>query len=150
MCPHRRAFVLSDGLVGEDDKGREYVSCPLHKRNYILSANAGDEGGKCNDGDYSIMTFEAKMEEDKDLVYLKLPPTEALDAVLSTSKWMLRRATEESDALAGGQSHSVEITGPLDMDQLEKSPSSGPQKQPGAAPAKSAKASCGEQSSLDW
>ncbi len=43
MCPHRRAFVLADGLVGEDDKGREYVSCPLHKRNYILSAKAEEE-----------------------------------------------------------------------------------------------------------
>ena len=148
MCPHRRAFVLADGLVGEDDKGREYVSCPLHKRNYILSANADEEGGKCNDGDYSIMTFEAKMDEEKDLVYLKLPPTEALDAVLSTSKWMLRRATEESDAMAGGQSHSVEITGPLDMDTLEKGPSS-PNK-PGSPPAKKTKASCGEQSLLDW
>ncbi len=138
--------MLADGLVGEDDKGREYVSCPLHKRNYILSANAGDEGGKCNDGDYSIMTFEAKMDGDKDLVYLKLPPTEALDAVLSTTKWMLRKATEESDALAGGQSHSVEITGPLDMDQLEKAPSS---KRAGSPVSQPAKASCGT-SSLDW
>ncbi|KAJ9474001.1 Rieske domain-containing protein [Pseudozyma hubeiensis] len=147
MCPHRRAFVLADGLVGEDDKGREYVSCPLHKRNYILSANADEEGGKCNDGDYSIMTFESKMDEEKDLVYLKLPPTEALDAVLSTTKWMLRRATEESDALAGGQSHSVEITGP-DMDKVAESPSS-PNK-PGSPPLKKTKASCGEQSALDW
>ncbi len=38
--------------------------------------------------------------------------------MLSTTKWMLRRATEESDALAGGQSHSVEITGP-DMEKIE-------------------------------
>ncbi|SAM84565.1 uncharacterized protein UBRO_05849 [Ustilago bromivora] len=148
MCPHRRAFVLADGLVGEDDKGREYVSCPLHKRNYILSANAGEEGGKCNDGDYSIMTFEAKMNEAQDLVYLKLPPTEALDAVLSTSKWMLRRATEESHALAGGQSHLVEITGPLGMDQLKQKAPRSPKKA-GAAPAQTTTASCGH-SSLDW
>ncbi|GAK66155.1 nitrite reductase NiiA [Moesziomyces antarcticus] len=145
MCPHRRAFVLADGLVGEDDKGREYVSCPLHKRNYILSAKAEEEGGKCNDGDFSIMTFEAKLDKDQDLVFLKLPPTEALDAVLLTSKWMLRRATEESDALAGGQTHSVEITGPLDMDQLESS--SGPKRGSGSVTAP-IKASCGE-ASLD-
>ncbi|EST08074.1 BFD-like [2Fe-2S]-binding domain protein [Kalmanozyma brasiliensis GHG001] len=147
MCPHRRAFVLADGLVGEDDKGREYVSCPLHKRNYILSANADEEGGKCNDGDFSIMTFEAKMDEEKDLVYLKLPPTEALDAVLSTTKWMLRRATEESDALAGGQSHSVEITGP-DMDKIDNEKAA--TKRQGSPLAQPAKASCGDQSKLDW
>ncbi len=92
------------------------------------------------------MTFETKLDKDQDLVFLKLPPTEALDAVLSTSKWMLRRATEESDALAGGQSHSVEITGPLDMDQLESS--SGPKRGSGSVTAP-IKASCGE-ASLDW
>ncbi|SPO25656.1 related to nitrite reductase [Ustilago trichophora] len=149
MCPHRRAFVLADGLVGEDDKGREYVSCPLHKRNYLLSASAGQEGGKCNDGDYSIMVFEAKMDEAKDLVYLKLPPSEALDAVLSTSKWMLRRATEESDALAGGQLHSVEITGPLDAEQLE-SAQIGVSKKVGSKVSPTVKASCGQGSVLDW
>ncbi|PWZ01235.1 putative nitrite reductase [Testicularia cyperi] len=145
MCPHRRAFVLADGLVGEDDKGRETISCPLHKRNYILSANSDQEGGKCNDGDYSIMTFEAKRDSSDDLVYLRLPPSEALDAVLSTSKWMLRKATEESDRLAGGNSHLVEITGPLPMDQLERP--NGKSKSP--SPQAPGKASCGE-SALDW
>lgn len=148
MCPHRRAFVLADGLVGEDDKGREYVSCPLHKRNYILSAKSDEEGGKCNDGDYSIMTFEGKMDEEKDLIYLRLPPTDALDAVLSTSKWMLRKATEESDALAGGEGHAVEITGPLPEDELEQR-ADGIRKG-GSPPTAPVKASCGDGSSLDW
>lgn len=31
MCPHRRAFVLSDGLLGETLEGNAYISCPLHK-----------------------------------------------------------------------------------------------------------------------
>lgn len=31
MCPHRRAFVLADGLIGDTEDGRSYVSCPLHK-----------------------------------------------------------------------------------------------------------------------
>ena len=31
LCPHRRAFVLSDGLLGETIEGNPYISCPLHK-----------------------------------------------------------------------------------------------------------------------
>jgi nitrite reductase (NAD(P)H) len=38
MCPHRRAFALSDGLVGEtgpDCKDSKLcISCPVHKRNF--------------------------------------------------------------------------------------------------------------------
>ncbi|KAI9715823.1 MAG: hypothetical protein M1828_000564 [Chrysothrix sp. TS-e1954] len=65
MCPHKRAFVLSEGLLGEETKPPEaatpislsndsspndssaaettnsdtkfWVSCPLHKRNYTLN-----------------------------------------------------------------------------------------------------------------
>jgi nitrite reductase (NAD(P)H) len=31
MCPHRRTFVLADGLLGDTADGTPYVSCPLHK-----------------------------------------------------------------------------------------------------------------------
>ncbi|PWN49200.1 putative nitrite reductase [Violaceomyces palustris] len=111
MCPHKRAFVLADGLIGEDEQGREYVSCPLHKRNYLLTPNVEEGGGTCNDGDYQIATFEAKQDEEGK-VYLKLPPTEDLDAVLSTTKWMLRKAREESDMISGGEGKSgIEIAG---------------------------------------
>ncbi|CZR53474.1 probable NAD(P)H-nitrite reductase [Phialocephala subalpina] len=35
MCPHKRAFILSDGLIGEDlANNKQWVSCPLHKRNW--------------------------------------------------------------------------------------------------------------------
>lgn len=30
-CPHRKAFVLADGLIGDTVDGKPYVSCPLHK-----------------------------------------------------------------------------------------------------------------------
>jgi len=103
MCPHKRAFVLSDGLVGQDppassgespsscDKNSEggssapWVSCPHHKRNYDLSS------GACkNDAELSIATFEVQARDDG-LVYLKLPPVEELDAALGTGKWMVRK-----------------------------------------------------------
>jgi len=114
MCPHKRAFILSDGLVGEDlgtppptppssdcsDAGKEdsacsgsgnaarpapWVSCPYHKRNFDLA------NGACkNDGELSIATFEAEERADG-MVYLKLPPVEELDAELGTARWMVRK-----------------------------------------------------------
>ncbi|KAL2756041.1 hypothetical protein ACRALDRAFT_2027676 [Sodiomyces alcalophilus JCM 7366] len=109
MCPHKRAFALSDGLIGEDPRptvcngtkgvngasssttngeaaGKApYVSCPFHKRNFDLTS------GDCrNDAEMSIATFEAE-ERDDGMVYVKLPPVEELDAALGTTKWMLRK-----------------------------------------------------------
>ncbi|ROT36568.1 nitrite reductase [Sodiomyces alkalinus F11] len=115
MCPHKRAFALSDGLVGEDPKptvcngtttsdvsgakgdsgangshgeaaGKApYISCPFHKRNFDMTS------GDCrNDAEMSIATFEAE-ERDDGMVYVQLPPVEELDAALGTTKWMVRK-----------------------------------------------------------
>lgn len=92
MCPHKRAFVLSDGLIGDDMKtNKMWVSCPLHKRNYELK---GEDAGKCgNDESVNIATFPVEAREDGN-VYVKLPPVEELDSVLGTSKWIVKK--EES------------------------------------------------------
>jgi nitrite reductase (NAD(P)H) len=94
MCPHKRAFILSDGLIGEDsspDKQKLWVSCPLHKRNFELN---GDEAGKCgNDESLNIATFPVE-ERDDGWVYVKLPPVEELDAVLGTEKWKIRQGDD--------------------------------------------------------
>ncbi|KAK0856769.1 hypothetical protein LTR03_001106 [Friedmanniomyces endolithicus] len=94
MCPHRRAFVLSDGLIGDDGKtDKLWVSCPIHKRNYELK---GAEAGKCgNDENVSIATFPVEAREDG-LVYVKLPPVEELDGVLGTEKYKVRREETET------------------------------------------------------
>ncbi|KAK0641240.1 hypothetical protein B0T16DRAFT_211969 [Cercophora newfieldiana] len=102
MCPHKRAFVLSDGLIGEDPpspspsgvdscasnpngKSTPWISCPNHKRNFDL------KDGDCkNDSDLSIATFEVE-ERDDGLVYAKLPPVEELDAELGTSRWIVKK-----------------------------------------------------------
>lgn len=100
MCPHKRAFVLSDGLVGESTDGRKklHVSCPLHKRNYNLS---GADPGKCqNDAEVSIATFEVEERWDG-WVWLRLPGVEELDGVLGTRKWMVRKG-EGSGGVEGG------------------------------------------------
>lgn len=98
MCPHKRAFILSDSLLGEDppsstpEGGKEssgkpspWISCPHHKRNFDLSS------GACkNDTDLSIATFDVEERPDG-MVYLKLPPVEELDAALGTKKWMVKK-----------------------------------------------------------
>lgn len=94
MCPHKRAFVLSDGLIGEDlsaDKQKLWVSCPYHKRNYELT---GDNAGKCvNDESVNIATFPIE-ERDDGWVYVKLPPVDELDAVLGTEKWKIKHGDD--------------------------------------------------------
>jgi nitrite reductase (NAD(P)H) len=139
MCPHKKAFVLADGLVGEDEKGREYVSCPLHKRNFLLNPNAAEGGGSCSDVDYSIMTFEVKADETNNEILMYLPPTEALDAILSTTKWMLRKADEELRALAKDAESTIEIAEPLP-----------PSKMRGQPPHLASHQTCGGGGELDW
>lgn len=98
MCPHKRAFVLSDGLIGDDDKGNTWISCPMHKRNFVLdridSDNKGSNkstaiGGCMNDADLSITTFDVEERVDG-WVYVKLPPVEELDEKLGTTKWKVK------------------------------------------------------------
>ncbi|KAG1776329.1 hypothetical protein EV702DRAFT_1179952 [Suillus placidus] len=112
MCPHKRAFVLDHGIVGDDLDGNLYVSCkchvlsafasPLHKRNFRLT------DGKClNDEDFSIIPFDVKQEGD-DLLVL-LPDSDNLDAVIGTSKWMVKQASAELTARGGGE--GIEIAG---------------------------------------
>jgi len=98
MCPHKRAFVLSDGLIGDDHKtDKLWVSCPYHKRNYELK---GESAGKCgNDDSVNIATFPVEAREDG-LVYLKLPPVEELDGLLGTSRWKITKEETETNEFA--------------------------------------------------
>lgn len=95
MCPHKRAFVLSDGLIGEDYKtDKLWVSCPLHKRNYSMK---GDDAGKCgNDETVNIATFPVEARDDG-MVYVKLPPVDELDGVLGTAKWKVTKEETEAE-----------------------------------------------------
>lgn len=94
MCPHKAAFVLSDGLVGQDLPTTDvpnpipWVSCPLHKHNFDLAS------GACkNDPAFSIATFPAEARPDGKL-YLKMPPVAELDAALGTTRWMVKKGGE--------------------------------------------------------
>lgn len=96
MCPHKRQFVLSDGLIG-DAGDKLWVSCPYHKRNYELS---GETPGRCqNDEEVSIAVFPVEERADG-WVYLKLPPVEELDSVLGTKKWLVKKGESGEDPFA--------------------------------------------------
>ncbi|KAL9640236.1 MAG: hypothetical protein Q9164_000382, partial [Protoblastenia rupestris] len=88
MCPHKRTFALSEGLIGDDVKtDKLWVSCPFHKRNFTLN---GADAGRCsNDEDVNIATFPVEEREDG-WVYLKLPPVEELDQRLGTERWKVK------------------------------------------------------------
>ena len=76
MCPHRNAFVLSRGIVGSTGDTPK-VACPLHKKPFSLRT------GQCLSGeDFSVKVFPVKVQGDQ--VYLKLPPSDQLDALLAT------------------------------------------------------------------
>jgi len=112
MCPHRQAFVLDHGIIGNTPTGELYVSCPLHKRNFSLTE------GKClSDPDYQIIAFEARVVNDDGdgggggggEIQLLLPPKDDMDSVLGTEKWIIRQA--ESEALGLSAATQVEMVG---------------------------------------
>lgn len=93
MCPHKRTFALSEGLIGDDmASSKLWVSCPYHKKNFRL--NGADAGTCMNDSELSIAAFEAEKRDDG-WVYVKLPPVEELDSRLGTGKWMVRKSEDQ-------------------------------------------------------
>jgi NAD(P)H-dependent nitrite reductase large subunit/NAD(P)H-dependent nitrite reductase small subunit len=92
MCPHKRAFVLSRGIIGSQGEIPK-VACPLHKKTFSL------ETGECLSGDeHSIKVFPVKVIEEQ--VYLLLPPEDQLNALLSTELHQITSC--ESMACASG------------------------------------------------
>ncbi|MEM1227679.1 MAG: nitrite reductase large subunit NirB [Planctomycetota bacterium] len=76
MCPHRKAFILSRGMIG-DAAGAPKVACPLHKKTFSL-----EDGQSLQGEDYSIQTFPVKVDNGQ--VHLELPSEEILDQLLAT------------------------------------------------------------------
>mmetsp|Transcript_4453 Transcript_4453/g.9341 ORF Transcript_4453/g.9341 Transcript_4453/m.9341 type:complete len:1117 (-) Transcript_4453:180-3530(-) len=76
MCPHKQAFVLSQGILG-DASGTPKVACPLHKKQFAL-----EDGAELGEGSLQILTFPVKL--DSDSVLVELPAEPELDAILGT------------------------------------------------------------------
>ena len=77
MCPHKQAFVLSQGIIG-DAAGTPKVACPLHKKNFAL-----ETGEEIAGGDLKILTFPVEIREND--VMVELPYEMELDAILGTN-----------------------------------------------------------------
>lgn len=108
MCPHKKAFVLSRGIIG-DEKGVPKIACPLHKKTFSLQT-----GVSLQHEDYRIRTFPVKAKGGR--VFLELPSTETLDRLLATE--LGRRlatscsgscASEPSVPLADSNTSPIEV-----------------------------------------
>jgi nitrite reductase (NADH) large subunit len=77
MCPHKQAFVLSQGIIG-DASGISKVACPLHKKNFALH-----DGQELGEGNLKILTFPVKVTGSD--VMVELPAVPELDAILGTN-----------------------------------------------------------------
>lgn len=104
MCPHKKAFVLSRGIVG-DTHGTPKVACPLHKKTFSL-----EDGTSLQGEEYHIQTFPVKVEEGK--VYVELPPIEELDQILATEIGCSLATTcvEKSCSVNGSSSGSDQVS----------------------------------------
>ena len=107
MCPHKQAFVLSQGIIGDAD-GVAKVACPLHKKQFGLA------DGQQLDGDLSLITFPVKIEGDDVLV--ELPSEAEVNAILGTSGLRVQSGCVditgtplEADILAGVQNTTVAV-----------------------------------------
>ena len=64
-----------------------------------------------NDGEYQIMSFDAREDPDNsETIQVLLPPASELDLHLGTDKWLVRQA--ESEALGLNAATQVDILGP--------------------------------------
>lgn len=127
MCPHKRAFALSDGLIGEDLRpalsssscngsssngtngdshanGANGVTTEKPKAPWVScpfhKRNFDLSSGDCrNDAEMSIATFDVEERPDG-MVYVKLPPVEELDAALGTSKWKVKKGESGENQFA--------------------------------------------------
>jgi NAD(P)H-dependent nitrite reductase small subunit len=77
MCPHKQAFVLSQGIMG-DAAGTPKVACPLHKKQFNLK-----DGEELGEGTLKLLTFPVKITDGH--VYVELPAIPELDAILGTN-----------------------------------------------------------------
>lgn len=89
MCPHKRAFVLSQGLLGCSNGETKKVACPLHKKQFSL------EDGSClDDPSMRLLDFPVRVvmsSVNTERVELHLPPVEELNAILGTEKHVVKQ-----------------------------------------------------------
>ena len=107
MCPHRKAFVLSRGIVG-DQSGEPKIACPLHKKTFSLRT-----GESLQNELYRIRTFPVRTEGTD--VLLELPPTEVLDRELATEIGVGLATNTACSTGCGGNCHGAVPLAPMEV-----------------------------------
>jgi nitrite reductase (NADH) large subunit len=111
MCPHKKAFVLSRGIVG-DAGGVAKVACPLHKKTFSLVS-----GESLQQEEYSIRTFPVRVDGED--VYLDLPPIDVLDRELATEIGCRLATVCETNGCNGNHASHAELTYALAIPERE-------------------------------
>eukprot|EP00934_Nitzschia_sp_Nitz4_P000241 Nitzschia sp. Nitz4//scaffold313_size41840//10902//17056//NITZ4_007432-RA/size41840-processed-gene-0.86-mRNA-1//-1//CDS//3329547418//241//frame0 len=86
MCPHKQAFVLSQGIIGATADNAPKVACPLHKKQFNLKTGEG-----VGEEPLNILTFPVKVDGEK--VMVELPSEPELDAILGTNGLRVRKSS---------------------------------------------------------
>jgi nitrite reductase (NADH) large subunit len=107
MCPHKKAFVLSRGLIG-DANGTPKVACPLHKKTFSLETGASLQGEE-----YHIRTFPVKVENGT--VLLELPAADVLDRLLATEIGCRLATSCRRNGSAHSLCSSLEMAQPVEV-----------------------------------
>ena len=81
MCPHKQAFVLSQGILG-DASGVAKVACPLHKKNFALETGVELGVDEESAEPLRLITFPIQIVDDQ--VMVELPEVAEVDAILGT------------------------------------------------------------------
>lgn len=99
MCPHKNAFVLSRGILG-DLNDTPKVACPLHKKPFSLK-----NGESLSGEDFSVKVFPVKVNAER--VFVELPPKLQLNALLATKLHVIGgEASSDCSACAEDQAHA--------------------------------------------
>jgi nitrite reductase (NADH) large subunit len=110
MCPHKKAFVLSRGIVGTQGEIPK-VTCPLHKKAFSLQT------GECVSGDaLSAKVFPVRIEQEQ--VYLLLPPKDQLDALLATRLHCITASHSAPACVSDTSLHDTATTPAMDDSPL--------------------------------
>lgn len=109
MCPHKRAFVLSQSITGTVS-GTPKISCPNHKKPFSLL------DGTCLTGeDYKLTTFPTRYDSVTREIHLLLPPTEELDRELGTGVWMVKDGDAKKKRLEKKRDLDLDLDGGVEI-----------------------------------